>query len=111
MTAEERKKTVLFTQISYVLLFFFPLISIIYAYIKRPDCKGDPVLLAHINYQINTFWIFVISTLIILLVTFVLAFIYIGLILGPILGFLLSGWLIYRIVKGFIRLGDGRLPN
>jgi len=77
------------------------LLGVILAYLKRPALQGS-TLDGHTTWQIRTFWIMLISTLISLALaaTWVLA---------P-LAALLSGvtwlWFAYRSIKGWLRLAN-----
>ncbi|MEP0070949.1 hypothetical protein [Pyruvatibacter sp.] len=73
------------------------IIGVVIAYVRRPDVKGT-YLESHFTYLIRTFWI---SILYAIICTLLLV---IG--IGFILFFALAIWVIYRIVKGWIRLAD-----
>lgn len=81
------------------LVFQIPsMFGVILAYLKRDDVR-DTYLETHVRWQIRTFWIWLLMTVVGSLTWWVLG-----------LGFLLLGfaylWLIYRIVKGWLRLSD-----
>lgn len=76
------------------------LAAVIIAYVKRRDAVGT-IYDSHVRWTIRTFWVLVVVGI----VGGALSFILIGV---PIL-FLLGVWLIYRIVKGWVRLAE-RLP-
>ncbi|KKL87974.1 hypothetical protein LCGC14_1929330 [marine sediment metagenome] len=84
-----------------VLLGFTAIAGVIVNYVKRGDLASD-VAKAHCSWQIRTFWWmfgWAILGVIITTVTFG-----IGAIVFPIIGV----WYIYRVVKGWIRLNDGK---
>ena len=81
------------------LLGFTSIIAVVINYIKRDEVRGT-WLESHFNWQIKTFWIM----LIVGFVGFLLSFVLIGI---PIL-IGLTIWYIYRIVKGFLALNDGK---
>lgn len=80
------------------------LIAVIVNYIKRAD-EHDALYASHHNYMIATFW----WTILWLVVTGPLWFLFFvpGMIAWTIVGL----WYLYRCIKGWMRFGDGRLPN
>jgi len=76
-----------------------PVIGVILAYLKRKDVTGT-YLESHFTWQIRTFWVWLAAGIvgIALLVVGVGFLILLGLVV----------WVIYRIVKGWLRLGDRR---
>lgn len=75
------------------------LIAIIINYVKIGDLAGT-FLESHFRWQIRTFWIGLLGSLVGTLTTPIM----IG---WPILA-LTAIWVIYRIVRGFMRLGDNK---
>lgn len=75
------------------------LAAVIIAYLKRSEAAGT-VYASHVVWAIRTFWVLIVVGA----VGAALAFVVIGV---PIL-FLLGIWLIYRIVKGWVRLAEDR---
>ncbi len=73
------------------------IIGVIMAYLRRGEVQGT-YLESHFTWQIRTFWI----TLLASIVGFVLMMVGIGFLI--LLAVLI--WVIYRIVKGWMRLGD-----
>ena len=96
MAPVARQSLVTWFAVSYVLIVFFPIASIIMAYIKRPECAGDSVLYSHAQNQIKICWILFIGYLISLILSFVVIGIFTMLALGI--------WIIYRVIKGFSEL-------
>ncbi|MEC7816879.1 MAG: hypothetical protein VX939_11440 [Pseudomonadota bacterium] len=77
------------------------LVGVIINYVKLDDVKGSWIE-PHFRWQIKTFWIGLLWTVI-------------GIVTTPILvGWLvllgISIWVIYRIVKGALALNDGKSP-
>jgi uncharacterized membrane protein len=75
------------------------IVGIVMNYIKRDDVVGTPYE-SHFRWQMRTFW-------------FTLLWGVVGTILIPVLvGFVVLGvlyvWYIYRIVKGWLRLNEGK---
>jgi len=83
------------------------------AYLKRSDAKGT-WLESHFRWQIRTFWFSVLWGVIGMVVFGVVGSIMLGggifSSIGPMVFFvlLLMFWFIYRIVKGWVRLADGK---
>ncbi len=75
------------------------LIAIIINYVKLPDAKGT-WLESHFRWQIRTFW----YSLLWLVVGFLLMFVMVGYLVFA--GLVV--WMIYRIVKGWLRLADNK---
>jgi len=75
------------------------LVAIIINYVKRDDVQGT-WLESHFRWQIRTFWFSLLWGLIGLALTFVVVGIFV--LIADLL------WYIYRIVKGWIRLNDGK---
>lgn len=81
------------------LIFQIPIIlAVIIAYLKRGDVQGT-YLETHVRWQVRTFWLWLLMTVVGGLTWWVLG-----------LGFLLVGfaylWLIYRVVKGWLKLSN-----
>ena len=75
------------------------LVAIIINYVKRDDVQGT-WLESHFRWQIRTFWFSLLWGLIGLATTFI--------IVGFAILFADLLWYIYRIVKGWIRLNEGK---
>ncbi len=79
------------------------IIAVILNYVKRGEARGT-WLESHFNWQIRTFWYAALWVLVSLLL--MLSFIGIPLALG-LIG--LAGlWVLYRVVRGWLRLNDRR---
>ncbi|WP_372966042.1 DUF4870 family protein [Marinobacter sp.] len=77
------------------------LVGVIINYVKLDDVRGSMVE-AHFHWQIRTFWIALLWT--------VIGIFTLALIVG---WFILLGigiWTIYRVVKGALALNDGKAP-
>lgn len=76
------------------------LVAIVISYVKRDDARGT-VYESHFNWQIGTFWWGLLWTVLGMVLIWVFG-----------LGLLILGvayvWLIYRVVKGFLKLTEGR---
>jgi uncharacterized membrane protein len=81
------------------------IIAVILNYIKRSEARGT-WLESHFRWQIRTFWfglLWISLCLIFILVTFG-----IGVLVAWIPMALVGLWFVYRIVRGWVTLGDGR---
>lgn len=74
-------------------------VGVIIAYLKRPEAE-DTWLASHYVWQIRTFWWAVLFMAIGAVTTFVM--------IGFVVMFAAGIWFIYRIVKGWLRLGQMR---
>ncbi|MDN6319290.1 MAG: DUF4870 family protein [Marinobacter sp.] len=77
------------------------LVGVIINYVKQDDVRGTWVE-PHFRWQIRTFWIGLLWTVIGVVTTF--------LIIGWFILLGIAIWLIYRIVKGALALNDGKAP-
>lgn len=83
------------------------IIAVVMNYVKRSDVRGT-WLDSHFRWQIRTFWFALAWSIAVSLVSFLLAFVLIGFVTWPI-GMLLIGlWIVYRVVRGWLALKDGR---
>ena len=73
--------------------------GIILNYLKRDEVKGT-FLESHFNWQIKTFWYMLIGVI----VGWLLALVLVGFLVWAVVGL----WYIYRIVKGWLALNDGK---
>jgi uncharacterized membrane protein len=83
------------------------LIAVVLNYMKRGEARGT-FLESHFRWQIRTFWFAFLWGLVALLLAFTL--------IGIPLAFLLAGiagvWVLYRVVRGWLNLNEGRvLPD
>jgi len=73
------------------------LVGIIINYIKLDEAKGT-WLESHFRWQINTFWIALLLS--------VIGFITIFIVIGYFILLFNTIWIIYRVIKGWLRLND-----
>jgi uncharacterized membrane protein len=79
------------------------IVGIIINYIKKDDVTGT-FLESHFNWQIRTFWIALIWTIVIIIM-------FISVVLMPIawiVWFIVMVWVIYRAIKGLLNLLDDK---
>ena len=75
------------------------LIGLIINYVKREDARGT-VYESHFNWQIRSFWWALLWAVIGLLLAILLV--------GFVVLFVAWIWMIYRVVKGFLKLTEGK---
>lgn len=79
------------------------IIAVIINYVKRGDTRGT-FLDSHFGWQIRTFWYAVLWVLLMIALIVTLVGIPFAWLLGEIVGI----WVLYRIARGWITLGEGR---
>jgi len=84
--------------VSFLLLITY-FIAVILNYIKRDDARGT-WLESHFRWQVRTFWFG--------LLWFVLGGLTFFIVIGWFILFAAALWLIYRILKGWLNLNDGK---
>jgi uncharacterized membrane protein len=85
-------------------LFGWPsIIAVIINYVKRGEVRGT-WLDSHFSWQLRTFWYAVMWAL----VAFVLAITLIGLVLALPVAFALTIWIVYRVIRGWMTLSQGK---
>lgn len=85
------------------------IIAVIINYVKRPDVRGT-YLDTHFSWQIRTFW----YALLWVVIMFILIFTVIGIPLAWLTGLVVGLWVLYRIIRGWLALLDGKpmpMPN
>jgi len=83
------------------------IIAVIVNYVKRGDAKGT-WLESHFDWQIKTFWIAVVASILIAISGALLAIVLIGFAIWALGFFALGIWAIYRIAMGWMRLNERR---
>ena len=79
------------------------IIAVIINYVKRSDVRGT-YLDSHFGWQIRTFW----YALLWVVIMVVLIFSVVGIPLAWITGVAVGIWVLYRIIRGWIRLLEGK---
>lgn len=79
------------------------IIAVIINYVKRPDARGT-WLDTHFGWQIRTFW----YTLLWVVIAVIAAFTVIGLPFAIGIAIVITLWVIYRIVRGWISLASAK---
>jgi uncharacterized membrane protein len=89
-------------------LFGWPsIIAVVLSYIERSKVTNT-WMSSHIDWVIRTFWIALVWSLLVLVVSVPLMALLIGFATLPLGMFLLGVWAIYRIARGWLRLKDGQ---
>ena len=83
------------------------IIAVILNYVKRSDVIGT-FLESHFRWQIRTFWFALLWGLIAVLLVVLLAITVIGLVIPWALAALVGLWVLYRIIRGWLALLNGR---
>jgi uncharacterized membrane protein len=84
------------------------IIAVILNYIKRGDVRGT-WLESHFRWQIRTFWFGLLWVA--LCVLFVIFTLGIGILIVWVPAIIITAWLIYRVVRGWLALNDRRPMN
>jgi uncharacterized membrane protein len=79
------------------------IIAVIINYVKRSDVRGTH-LDSHFGWQLRTFWYAVLGAIVALALVLTL----IGIPLAWILAIVLGIWVLYRLIRGWIALAEGR---
>jgi len=79
------------------------IIAVIINYVKRGDAR-DTYLDSHFGWQLRTFW----YALLWVLISLLLIVTVIGIPFAWILALLVGLWVLYRIIRGWIALAEGR---
>ena len=86
------------------------IIAVIMNYARQSDARGT-FLESHFRWQIRTFWFALLWVLVILAISLPLMLVVVGFFTLWIGYVLLGLWVIYRIVRGWLALGDRRPVN
>jgi len=78
---------------------FLGIVAIIVNYVKKDDAVGT-IYESHFQWLRNTFWI----GLVLGIIGFMLVFVIIGFFVLAATGI----WVLYRVIKGFLRFNDGK---
>lgn len=77
------------------------IVGVIIAYVKRGEAQGTWVA-SHFDWLIATFWWSLLWSLIVVVVGGILILVLVGLIIIPVGLALVSIWVIYRVVRGYL---------
>ncbi|MCD8339789.1 MAG: hypothetical protein LUC43_06275 [Burkholderiales bacterium] len=83
------------------------IVGVILNYVKRKEAEGTYIA-THFTWQITTFWWAVALVVIVWVLSLALAFLVVGLLI-PNIGYIaIAIWVVYRIVRGWLNLNDGK---
>lgn len=83
------------------------IVAVIMNYVRRADVRGT-FLESHFRWQIRTFWFAVVWAIVIWAVSLPLMLIAVGFV-TLVVGYIILGlWVIYRIARGWMALGEHR---
>jgi len=99
-------------RITHTFIFGVPsLVAVIMNYVRRKDAEGT-AFAPHFRWQIRTFWFAVLWYFIIVILSLPLMLALIGFITLRLGLALLAVWVVYRLVRGWLALRDGKpLPS
>jgi len=83
------------------------IIAVIMNYARRSEARGT-WLESHFSWQLTTFWSAVLWGLIVIGVSAVLMLVAIGFLTLPVGIVLIGLWIVYRVLRGWLALKDGR---
>jgi uncharacterized membrane protein len=83
------------------------IIAVVMNYARRADARGT-YLDSHFRWQLRTFWFAALWIFIVFVLSFPLFFVFVGFITFPLGMFIVGLWVIYRVVRGWLRLRDGQ---
>jgi len=81
------------------------IIAVVMNYARRADARGT-YLDSHFSWQLRTFWFAALWIGIVFVLSFPLFFVLIGFLTFPLGMFIVGVWVIYRVVRGWLRLKD-----
>ncbi len=83
------------------------IIAVIMNYVRRGDARGT-YLESHFNWQLRTFWFAALWIGIVFVLSLPLFFVLVGFLTFPAGVFVVGVWVIYRVVRGWLRLKEGQ---
>ncbi len=83
------------------------IVAVIMNYVRRADARGT-YLESHFTWQIRTFWYAVLWTALVLLFSGPLMLVFVGFLTAAVGVFVIGLWIVYRVIRGWLALKDGR---
>ena len=83
------------------------IIAVVMNYARRADARGT-YLDSHFSWQLRTFWFAALWIGIVFVLSFPLFFVLVGFLTFPAGVFVVGVWVIYRVVRGWLRLKEGQ---
>jgi uncharacterized membrane protein len=84
------------------------IVAVVMNYVRRSDARGT-MLESHFEWQIRTFWIAFAIMVVAFMFSLPLMIVLIGFVTFGIAAGLTGIWVIYRVVKGWLALRDGKV--
>jgi uncharacterized membrane protein len=89
-------------------LFGIPsIIAVVMNYLRRDDARST-WLESHFSWQLRTFWFALFWVVVIFLLSLPLFLVLVGFLTFPVGIFIVGVWVIYRVLRGWLRLKDGQ---
>jgi uncharacterized membrane protein len=82
------------------------IIAVIMNYARQKDVRGT-YLESHFRWQIRTFWFALLGAVLIWAISIPLMVVLIGFVTWWLMFLVLGAWIIYRVVRGWVRLKNG----
>jgi uncharacterized membrane protein len=83
------------------------IVAVVMNYVRRSESRGT-YLESHFRWQLRTFWFAALWVCVVFLLSLPLFFVLVGFVTFP-LGIAIIGlWVIYRVVRGWLRLKDAQ---
>ena len=84
------------------------IVAVIMNYVRRSDVRGT-YLESHFSWQIRTFWLALAWTVVVVVVSLPLILLLgLGLVTMAVGIFVIGLWIVYRVIRGWMALKDGR---
>ncbi|MCS6947891.1 MAG: hypothetical protein NZM12_09770 [Steroidobacteraceae bacterium] len=83
------------------------IVAVIMNYVRQKDARGT-FLEAHFRWQIRTFWGAVAMVAILTVISVPLLLVLVGFVVFPIGLIAIGIWVVYRVIRGWLALRDGR---
>jgi uncharacterized membrane protein len=83
------------------------IVAVIMNYVRRGEARGT-YLESHFRWQLRTFWFAFLWIAIVFLLSAPLFLILVGFVTFPVGVVLVGIWVVYRVVRGWLRLRDGQ---
>jgi uncharacterized membrane protein len=83
------------------------IVAVIMNYVRRSDARGT-YLESHFTWQIRTFWYALLMSALVVLMSLPLMLVVIGFFTAAAGVFVIGLWIVYRVVRGWLALKDGR---
>ena len=86
------------------------IVAVVMNYLRRSEARGT-WLDGHFTWQIRTFWFALLWSVLILIVSAPLMLVIIGFATAGVGLFAVGIWVLYRVIRGWLALREGRTPK